>query len=383
MRIRTVEDHLPFAHWLAPTEPRAGDAVPAPYVALARHGEVRSLLPAGDRRRLRRSLGRPNGPESRSRHGARRLYALLAASPLADVRHRLVQVDDSSLRAALAPTVGRGPRDIALALHFGPPRANRKPVVQVLDRDGTLLAVAKVATNPLTVRLVTQETSALQQLARARPGPVLTVPRLLAATTWEGAQLLVQSALVLPARPRVPTAAVRRAAEQELVRSTEGPSTGAAPWVRDLLAKLPPESAGVPDPGARWLDDVAVGASHGDWSPQNLSVVQGGVAAWDWERFAEDRPLGFDAAHLVLMQQLGRTPSGGNLLRLAREELGPWQPSLDDARLDELARLVLLDLLARYVGDGLARSGGPGRDVVARIRAATAARDTTDPRRTR
>ena len=150
-----------------------------------------------------------------------------------------------------------------------------------------------------------------------------------------------------------------------------------------LLAKLPPESAGVPDPGARWLDDVAVGASHGDWSPQNLSVVQGGVAAWDWERFAEDRPLGFDAAHLVLMQQLGRTPSGGNLLRLAREELGPWQPSLDDARLDELARLVLLDLLARYVGDGLARSGGPGRDVVARIRAATAARDTTDPRRTR
>ena len=363
MRIRTVEDHLPFAHWLAPTEPRAGDAVPAPYVALARHGEVRSLLPAGDRRRLRRSLGRPNGPESRSRHGARRLYALLAASPLADVRHRLVQVDDSSLRAALAPTVGRGPRDIALALHFGPPRANRKPVVQVLDRDGTLLAVAKVATNPLTVRLVTQETSALQQLARARPGPVLTVPRLLAATTWEGAQLLVQSALVLPARPRVPTAAVRRAAEQELVRSTE--------------------SAGVPDPGARWLDDVAVGASHGDWSPQNLSVVQGGVAAWDWERFAEDRPLGFDAAHLVLMQQLGRTPSGGNLLRLAREELGPWQPSLDDARLDELARLVLLDLLARYVGDGLARSGGPGRDVVARIRAATAARDTTDPRRTR
>ena len=39
-------------------------------------------------------------------------------------------------------------REISLGIQLGPPRANRKPILQVLDSDGQPLAFGKLGINP-------------------------------------------------------------------------------------------------------------------------------------------------------------------------------------------------------------------------------------------
>jgi hypothetical protein len=89
----------------------------------------------------------------------------------------------SYLRAALGS-------DIRLSMHVGAPRANRKPVLQLLTAAGEPIGFAKIGIDPLTSRLGLAEREALAQLATARLGG-LTVPRVLHYGTWNGLGVLV------------------------------------------------------------------------------------------------------------------------------------------------------------------------------------------------
>jgi hypothetical protein len=367
---------VPFADALWP-----GGGHPTSYLPLCRAGTLRSLLPAESPLVLRRALARSNGPESRGRHLARAAVAAAAAAgQRAGARRGLLDAPGGDLQDRIAEIAGTA---VSLAIHFGPPRANRKPVIQAFDHRGRLVAVAKLGVGDLTAELVIHEAGVLAALHRG-PTPateVLEVPGVLGLTAWGGRPLLVQAALQVPGRHVVPAPARRRAAERRVgrLRPTDGHTwrratvDAYAADLRDRLGALPE-----PAPVQEYLDaldrvadtvDLAAWPSapwHGDWSPQNVAASRAGVAAWDWERFAPDRPLGFDTAHFRLQELLRRPPAtqpGVCLLREAPTLLADWHGQDQPERTRSVAVLLLLELTARYLGDGQLGTGSPGSTV--------------------
>lgn len=358
---------VPFAELLWPRGARATS-----YVPLSRDGTLRSLLPADSPLVLRRAMAHSNAPESRLRHLAREAIAAgIARRGRAGGGPGLVEVPGGDLQDRVSELAGT---EVLLAIHFGPPRANRKPVIHAYDHAGHLAAIAKLAVGDLTSDLVAHEAEVLTALAdrSERSSRVLEVPQLLGLTTWGGQPLLVQQALRVPRRHAVPSLGRRRAAELRIAELPGSAGDYAASLRRRLLA-LPSD---VPtqdyiDALDRVADTVDLAAWpsaawHGDWSPQNVAATRAGVAAWDWERFATGRPLGFDTAHFRLQQLLARgtaTQPGVCLLREAPTLLAGWHGQDQPERTRSVAVLLLLELIARYLGDGQLGTGSPGSTV--------------------
>ncbi|WP_028644876.1 hypothetical protein [Nocardioides sp. URHA0020] len=360
---------IPFADQLWP-----GTTAPASYLPLSRGGVVRSLLPTASPLLLRSALARSNGPEGVGRHLARRLVASAAGTRLRLGRSRPDERDGDPLRQRLSELAGT---EVHLAVHFGPPRANRKPVVQALDGAGRLVLVAKLGVDDLSARLVAHEAEALRVLA-GRTGPHLLVPELLGLESWGGRPLLVQGALTVPSRHRIPAPVPRHLAEEAIATLEVPEHPPVRAYVDDLCARIDR----LPDPApraeyvaaARGVGDVVdldhwpSAPWHGDWSPQNVAACGGSVAAWDWERFAVGRPRGFDTAHFRLQQLLrerGNTQPGVRLLDEAPALLGDWQGRARPARARSVAVLLLLELATRYLGDGQVGTSSPGAGVAA------------------
>ncbi|MFD3688085.1 aminoglycoside phosphotransferase [Nocardiopsis sp. NPDC058631] len=261
-------------------------------------------------------------------------------------------------------------RDLSIAIHVGPPRANRKPVLLLLTPSGRTIGYAKVAVNDLTSRLVRAEARALRHLAASFLRDV-TVPRLLYEGEWNGHPLLVQEALPVGDQTDRPTrhqllrcvtqiAGVARVRERRLSDSPYRGSLeerivalGARPEAAPLRAAL------------RRLPDVRVpfGAWHGDLTRWNIASTARRAFVWDWERLCLDAPAGFDALHYDLNEcvQAGVHPgvhrwldSGSRLLRdplVAETGLRPHTVST-------VMALYLIDLATRYLHDRQAESGG-------------------------
>jgi hypothetical protein len=146
---------------------------------------VRSLWPAseGPTRRIR-VLPSADQPRLLVPEHPRRAAAALSGA-LRGRGTRTQRLRTGMLRFGFATgTVGVGPGDwthvgtgieeylaetlgspVVVAVHLGPPRANRKPVLAVAREDGSLLGFAKLGVDPLSDHLVTNETAALLELA--------------------------------------------------------------------------------------------------------------------------------------------------------------------------------------------------------------------------
>ena len=204
---------------------------------------------------------------------------------------------------------------VCLGIRVGPPRANRKPVLQVVSRRGRLLAYAKVGTGRLTDRLVRAESQTLTALAGADLGEV-RVPAVLHVGAWHGHPLLVQAPLPVRRCGRTGRAAARRRdgrgrahRRRSRRRAVPRPPGGSGPPPRwPLCRPATRPSAWRPSvtcwPRAPPACRLAVGAWHGDWNAGNCSVVPGAVLVWDWERYETGVPAGFDALHLALQSRL-------------------------------------------------------------------------------
>ena len=75
-----------------------------------------------------------------------------------------VEGGGESLESMLSTALGRR---VHLSLYVSPPRAVRKPVLQLLDDDGRTVAFAKLGLGEFTSALVGDEATALRRLARA------------------------------------------------------------------------------------------------------------------------------------------------------------------------------------------------------------------------
>jgi hypothetical protein len=265
-------------------------------------------------------------------------------------------------------------RTVHLGIRVGPPRANRKPVLQVVDADGRLLAYAKLGTNPLTDRLVEAETATLGRLVATDLGE-LVVPTVLHAGRWQGHPLLVLAPLAV-GRARAADSPDGRArlvgAMTSVLRTgVQAGDLGLCAlgelgwWQRTCAAvdALPDTAAAarlamvrdrLAESGRRILPS---GAWHGDWNPGNFSVRPGAVLVWDWERYETGVPAGFDALHLQLSSALAGGVQPGQSAATAAQRLladgarstAPFGVDPADAAL--VAALYLWGLGVRYAAD--------------------------------
>jgi hypothetical protein len=356
--------------WPAPATVTLGRARHAgaerSYLILPSLAHPRLLVP----RRTRRAAGGAVRGYGEQSSAARRAAVRLAAAALAAgagdhvLPDRLEVAGRDTIEDHLARELGR---PVLVSLHLGPARANRKPVLQLLDGGGGTVGYAKVATTALTGRLVAAETATLRTLARAGLRH-LTPPTALAGGSWRGLELLVQSPL--PVRqPRRPSAARLAAATAEVAavggittQPLDGPYLAG---LRERVAALPPGDArdglagaleALRGPGV----ELRIGSWHGDWTPWNTAVVADTVLAWDWERFAGGVPVGFDALHYDLQPRaLGHVnaaaAAAAESVRRAPGLLDPMGVPPGSAAV--VAVLYLAEILTRYVGDGQMRWG--------------------------
>ena len=249
----------------------------------------------------------------------------------------------------------------------------RKPVLQVFGLDGVPLAYVKVGWNDWTRDAVRREISALR-LCASHPMQ-LGVPELLGHWLWQGLDLLVTAPLPrgvrrLPLNSSLPSAELAREISQLSVAHVG--ELGTSPWWQNLQTRI----LGCTDPEARTqleriaagiarcfgLTPLAFGSWHGDLVPWNMAQLDGRFYAWDWESYAPNAPIGFDAMHYYFQVAfVARRRSLADAAAIARQRALPALVALgvapDDG--DLIGILHLLELFTRHEE---ARSSAGGLD---------------------
>lgn len=333
--------------------------------------DPRLVVPAGPPAASARVVGSATAPGSWRAGAQATAVALGLRSGVGQhlLRDRMV-VDlpegAAALDAHLGDLVGR---QVLVGFRVGPPRANRKPVLQLVTDRGELVGYAKLGINPLTDALVAAEASALTRLSEADLGQV-RIPALLHSGTWQGHPLVVQAAL--PVRRGGTGQGVAGRVTQAMVSVAGAEGLGGQPladlpwWQRttDVVAGLPASASSLrlAEIGrclTGYADHVLpAGSWHGDWNPGNCAVLADEVLVWDWERYESGVPAGFDALHLSLQGAIGAgvdpLAAAGRLISDAPTLLAPFGVG-SDARL--VAMLYLYGLGARYLCDDQAGAG--------------------------
>ncbi|MCA2215681.1 hypothetical protein [Jidongwangia harbinensis] len=343
----------------------------AEYLVVPDARRPRLLVPSGSRKVAAAAVRRYAEPQSRAARLKRdAVVAALrtgASSVLLRDRIRVTGPIGESIDGYLRTALGR---DLAVSVHIGPARANRKPVLQLISPDGETFGFGKMGTGPLTQRLVKAETNALVALGKSGLTK-LTVPTVLHGGQWRGSQILVQSALPVWL-PRAPLAPRRLTAAMLDIAGCCGYSTGTlagSTYWHELRGRL----AAVQDrpEGAQLLSAAELlathagrttlryGAWHGDWAPWNMANLADALLVWDWERFATGVPVGFDAVHHDLQRRIQSTGDAAgaveSTVRKAGELLAPF--GVDAGARELTALLYLVDLAARYLTDRQAEAG--------------------------
>jgi hypothetical protein len=361
---------------------RAGRGAPrtgrTEFLVLPSEARAVLLLP----RRPRRAAAGALRHYKSSAAGPRRLLfrglALGAAVGLADALPHRIRIESASsgpsadVAGYLRDVLGA---DVVVSIRIGPPRANRKPVLELLSPGGQVLGFAKVGITSLTRELVRAEAGALTWLG-ARPLTRLEVPQLLHHGQWHGHEILVQTPMAGSGRPG--TQAELSAAMKELatVRGVTTQPVFQSQYWRDLRARL--EACLPQRPAAALLRIMAeleagadpanltFGSWHGDWTPWNMTSSRGRALVWDWERFESGVPVGYDAVHYQLQ---GAVTGDGPADRAAAEAAVTGAPAalapfgVEPGAAGFVAALYLLEIAARYLHDGAAEAGARLGDV--------------------
>lgn len=256
---------------------------------------------------------------------------------------------DVLLTDHLAEVFGR--RDIAVAVHLGPDRPNRKPLVQVLSPDGHVLGYVKIGWNALTRRLVRNEAHVLGDLEeRMSSLAAFEVPRILHSEDWRELEILVLSPL--PGRPfrmtrlHIETTATAMDEISRLFAGDEGRLAESDYWltesarVRAAGGRLAQLASLVEE---RYGEEVlSFGSWHGDWAPWNMAWRGGRLAIWDWERSGHPVPVGLDAAHFDF--QVALASSRDQSIPALRQTLAGHAPMLSILALPPNRDRLLLSL---------------------------------------
>lgn len=340
-------------------------SVKAQWSAIPSAANPKLLVPIGRgpaaARTLRRQL---TGRRMRTRVARAGLTIATGSGALSRLPGLLVTVagplDAPSIEDPLREVLGVD--QVRLTLPIGPARSNRKPVLQVTDPSGHVLAFAKIGHTPLTARLVRQEAGTLVALD-ADPVEGVRSPRVMGSLTWGGYDVLVLEPLAIPSRRLTGEPGRRRLVRLvHDVARVDGLVT--IPWAdhpyRPALLSRITHCGDLAGPLWRQLERIhperplVTGAWHGDLNPGNLALLPGNCPVWDWERFESGVPLGFDLLHHDLHESITirGVPAGAaaeHLLRGAGSTLAPL--GMEPSEADAVARAYLVTLACRYLAD--------------------------------
>ncbi|MFL6179636.1 MAG: hypothetical protein ACJ74E_07290 [Actinomycetes bacterium] len=337
------------------------------YLVVPSLDDPRLVLPTRPRKsgaRIVRALR--NG----SSMGARARTTAMNAATLVNLRSHTLPTP--SLFEVVAGSLGGSSDDFAMGVHLGPPRANRKPVLAIADSRGKLVAFAKYGVDALTDQLVGREAATLAELSELVEHQRIVntrVPRLIAHGTHDGHQYVVQAPVPTTPRARNPQAVVASQTEIALLRRDFDQASAAAAiraqWLSRAQSTGDPSTTAFAEIALAWcteVQDAALewGSWHGDWRTTNMAITPAGCSVWDWERFAEGVPVGYDALHLFLTNRQASVRDLSGLPHDVRENaarvLRPF--GVTDRRAVELTVTgYLLELAGRYLDDDQAQAG--------------------------
>lgn len=352
----------------------AADSEPAQrYLVLPSSDDPRLVIPTRPRRASSTVL---QALRDRTSLRARVRTAAMGAAATVGARSQLLP--SPPLFTVVAAHLGRPEGELVFGVHLGPPRANRKPVIAVANRDGTLLAFAKYGVDQLTDDLVAHEAQALRELAEATEALVdahCTVPVLIASGRHDGHAYAIQTPVPTSSRPGSARRseshlvvdaqrAVARVRHDAIDPESAGSAIGDS-WRQRAATSSDPVVNSFAALGLSWVEQVSSeplswGSWHGDWRTTNMSVTRDGCSVWDWERFSRGVPVGYDALHLFLTTRL---PSSKTLSSLPQDVLDNAPRLLRPfgvtgrRAVDLTAVGYLLELAGRYLDDDQARAG--------------------------
>jgi Phosphotransferase enzyme family len=340
------------------------------FILLPTAGRPRLIVPAG-RRASAAAIRRYGEPGSFRAWAASRMLALALAGGGATVglggRLRVrASPEAGTVEAYLSAALGR---NVLISTHLGAARANRKPVLQLLTAQGETAGFAKISVNELTRDLIRAERAALDTLAAADLRD-LTIPRVLHYGQWQGREVLVLSALPAWRRRRMLRPGQLAGAMSELSAvggRSRGPLAGSG-YLAGLRSRLETCPDG-PDRTALTATlielagsgaQLSFGAWHGDWTNWNMACTSGGLLVWDWERFGQPVPAGFDFLHhrlqaAVVSRRQPPPAAAADCVRSAASTLAAAGVPLGEAPV--VALLYLAELSARYLADRQAEAG--------------------------
>ena len=281
-----------------------------------------------------------------------------------------------------------------IAATNGPLRPNRKPVLQIMDADGLLIAFAKIGWDSSTREMVATEAAVLEELQERGFRDIVT-PRVLHFGTWRDLAVLVTEPLVdlaeLAFDDHLIDIALREIAQH---RGTVRQPLSTSPWFEGLRIrslKLNESDNLMSDAIAEvgrihGGAEVAFGFGHGDWGPWNMARTGDTLGVWDWERAAPDVPLGLDLVHFHFQQEFHR--NGNNVTDAidaahAATELGLVRLQIEPAEAHLLTLLYLVELALRYCESSLATDTGldhTRQELLVAIHLCIGDRESRDPR---
>ncbi|MEO8423494.1 MAG: hypothetical protein ABI595_06220 [Actinomycetota bacterium] len=259
------------------------------------------------------------------------------------------------LMGSVLPRILGEPR-IEVAISIGRQlRPNLKPVLQIMDPEGVVLAYAKIGWNDLTKDLVRNEARTLRAWGSAPPRQ-LEVPRLIHEGDWNGSAITVLSPnphrlFRRGRRNALPSADIL--GEVASLGGTELAPLGASLYwarlkeridgiamteasrnaLRSVLTRLE---------ASRGDQELRFGSSHGDLAPWNMSLAGGKLFVWDWERCARPTPVGSDALHFWF--EVGFHKEGLDVPTASRSALTRSLETFDRLGIAHPARDTLLQL---------------------------------------
>jgi len=301
------------------------------YPSLSR---ARWLLPAGRpnvRRAGIRGLFRPSTLKGRA------LQALILAGgvpgqsvPLR--RDALVALEDE-----LAGVLDE--REVEIAFYLGVPGAYRKVTAQVMTPKGKTLAFAKIATSPMTQKLVEDERRILLRLWKSE-GLRGRVPEVLHAFDWEGSRVLLITGGPERPGPKRPSYAHLDFCRDVFLPFAQGGTFGEGAMAARMSETLRRVGAHLPPPLFDRLDlafgrlreelgpvRLPLSLCHRDFAPWNTRVGPRGLFVFDWDGAREGTTPLYDLFHFQAIQAAlfdRRDPlSDRSLLRRSLDELWP------------------------------------------------------------
>lgn len=264
-----------------------------------------------------------------------------------------------------------GRKDLRFAISLGTPGPHRKPVLQALTSDGTIIGYVKVGWNTITNSLVQNEAEVLRCLGNGSFSS-LVAPTVLYAGWWEECFFCLQSPPGDKVKVAPGTLTPRYLAVQKELAAVQ--TRRVSLRESTFWAGLSQRIERVQDTYYRhilqhgsstaeaWLGDgpLPFHFSHGDYAPWNTRLLNGRLLLFDWEYSAPEAPPGYDLFHFTVQtaRLLNKRSPGQTCQLIERRKIpGQWiaehleSLGMNGLEVKPLLLLYVLERLAFYASD--------------------------------